>query len=199
MQTLLSLDRQLLLFFNAREWPAWLDAVFVFITEDEPLRIPLLLLWLFILLAGGPRWRRRALWLLPLIALSDSSASQVLKELFGRLRPCQADIAGLRVLVDCGPAFSFPSSHAANMGAVGTWLALGARRRRWRALILLLPVLVSHSRVHVGVHYPLDVMAGWCWGMGLAMAMQALTLRLPRFGIRVPVREVAEDAAEDQR
>lgn len=192
MHALLDLDRQLLLLLNAHEWPRWLDAFFVFITEDEPLRIPMLALWLFLLSACGPRWRRRALWLLPLVALSDASTSHLLKEWFGRLRPCKAGIAGLRVLVDCGPAYSFPSSHAANMGAVGTWLALGARRRRWRAAILLLPLLVAYSRVHVGVHYPLDVMAGWCWGMGLALGWQALVARLPRAGL-APTRRNGSD------
>ncbi len=180
---MLALDRQLLLFWNAREWPGWLDAFFVFITEDEGLRIPMLLLWLFLLLACGPRWRRRALWLIPIVALSDASTSHGLKEIFGRLRPCKEGIEGLRVLVDCGPAFSFPSSHAANMGAVGSWLALGAPRWRYRWLILLLPILVAHSRVHVGVHYPLDVFAGWIWGMTIALVAAGLLARLPRAGL----------------
>ena len=183
MHWLASLDRSLMLGLNAHPWPHWLDAFFVFITEDEPVRIPLLALWLFLLLACGPRWRRRALWLLPLIAISDSTSSQLLKEFFARPRPCHADLPGLRVLVDCGPGFSFPSSHAANMGAAGTFLALGVTRWR-RALVLALPVLVAYSRVHVGVHYPLDVLAGWIWGMGLALGMAWLAARSPRLAVK---------------
>ncbi len=193
MESLLAFDRQLLLFLNARDWPSWLDHFFVFITEDEGLRIPMLLLWLFLLLACGPRWRRRALWLVPLIALSDGINSHVLKEIFDRLRPCHEEIERLRVLVHCGGGASFPSSHAANMGAAGTFLALGAIRWRWRWLILTLPILVAYSRVHVGVHYPVDVVVGWFVGMGLALALIALARRVPRVGLMPVPSEKAPD------
>ena len=44
MHWLAALDRSLMLGLNAHPWPHWLDAFFVFITEDEPVRIPLLAL-----------------------------------------------------------------------------------------------------------------------------------------------------------
>lgn len=183
MESLLTFDRRLFLLLNGRDWPAWLDHFFVFITEDEGLRIPMLLLWLFLMLACGPRWRRRALWLIPLIALSDSINSHLLKDIFARPRPCHEEIEGLRLLVRCGGGASFPSSHAANMGAAGTFLALGVIRWRWRWAILALPILVAYSRVHVGVHYPLDVIAGWTWAMGMAWGLDALARRVPRVGL----------------
>jgi len=198
VERLLALDRALFELLNAPHWPRWLDAFYVFITRDEPLRIPLLCLWLLLLLFCGPRWRVRALWLIPLIALSDSSASQLLKDAFARPRPCHDALPGLRLLVDCGPGFSFPSSHAANMGAAGSFLALGLAgwRRRWAALAL--PLLVAYSRVHVGVHYPLDVAAGWGWGMGLALGMDWLGRRAPRLRLRAAgAPALADESASD--
>ena len=179
MDSILAFDRALFRALNGNDWPAWLDGFFVFLTRDEPLRIPLLILWLFLLLACGPHWRRRALWLLPLIAISDGLNSQVLKEIFARARPCREGVEGLRLLVDCGPAYSFPSSHAANMGAAGTLLVLGVRGQGRRALVWVLPVLVAYSRVHVGVHYPLDVLAGFAEGALLALGIECLIRRLP--------------------
>lgn len=188
MERLLALDQALFLALNARDWPVWVDAFFVYITRDEPLRIPLLALWLLILLVCGPRWRLRAIWLLPLVALSDWSASQLLKDAFARPRPCHDSLEGLRLLVDCGPGFSFPSSHAANMGAVGTLLALGMRGWRRRLAVLALPILVAYSRVHVGVHYPLDVLGGWLWGSGLALGIDWLGRHSPRLRLLPPAQ-----------
>jgi len=181
MDALLDLDRRIFLLLNGQPWPGWLDAFFVALTDDEALPARLLMLALFaVLLLRGPAWRRRALWLVPLVALSDGLNSQILKEIFQRARPCQEGLAGMRMLVDCGPAASFPSSHAANMGAVGLFLALGARRVGSRAAILLPPLLIAYSRIHVGVHYPLDVAAGLAEGALLAWLWNALAGRLPR-------------------
>jgi membrane-associated phospholipid phosphatase len=79
-----------------------------------------------------------------------------------------------------GPAYrrvSFPSGHAATafalagiwvMGAAGGWLR--------RTLLLLLAVLVSLSRIMVGVHWPLDLLwgmlGGWL-GAWLGLALHA--------------------------
>jgi len=185
MDTLLDLDRRLFLLLNGQDWPTWLDSLFVGLTRDEawPARVFILALFLFLIIRSKA-WRRRALWLIPLIAVSDSLNSQILKELFARSRPCQEAFEGMRLLVDCGPAFSFPSSHAANMGAVGTFLALGARRPWARVAILILPLLVAYSRVHVGVHYPLDILAGFLEGALLAWLWARLLTRLPaRFAL----------------
>lgn len=72
---------------------------------------------------------------------------------------------------------SFPSGHAM-MSAV-TYLTLGsllARITPYRRLkiyflfvAVLLTALVGMSRVYLGVHWPTDVLAGWCAGFAWAM------------------------------
>jgi undecaprenyl-diphosphatase len=72
---------------------------------------------------------------------------------------------------------SFPSGHAM-MSAV-TYLTLGsllARIAPHRSLkiyflfvAVLLTALVGASRVYLGVHWPTDVLAGWCAGFAWAM------------------------------
>lgn len=180
IQTLINWDRILFYRLNGFVWPGWLDRFFVLITEDDTLiaRLFLIAVWIF-LMTRGPYWRKRALWLIPLIALSDSMTSHFLKDLFGRLRPCHREIASLRLLVDCGPSPSFPSSHAANMGAAGFFLALGFRTWGKRALVMIFPLLVAYSRIHVGVHYPLDVMVGVIEGMFLGWLLNYFLGKLP--------------------
>ena len=57
---------------------------------------------------------------------------------------------------------------------LGVLLARFSRRRRTKAYVLttasLLTFLVGTSRVFLGVHYPTDVLAGWCAGLAWALA-----------------------------
>jgi len=74
-------------------------------------------------------------------------------------------------------SLSFPSGHA--MLSAVTYLTLGtlaARVLHGRAtkvyvlsLAVLTTVLVGVSRIYLGVHWPSDVLAGWCAGFAWAM------------------------------
>ncbi|ANT49218.1 phosphatase PAP2 family protein [Mesorhizobium amorphae] len=74
-------------------------------------------------------------------------------------------------------SFSFPSGHA--MLSAVTYLTLGSLVARFLhgrttkifvlCLAVLTTVLVGISRVYLGVHWPSDVLAGWCAGFAWAM------------------------------
>lgn len=61
--------------------------------------------------------------------------------------------------------FGFPSGHAMGAATLAWVLALMAWPTRWRWPVVLcgaaFAASVGWSRVHLGVHYPSDVVAGW--------------------------------------
>ena len=126
---------------------------------------------------GGRRGRRAATNGLASIALTSAVVNLVLKPLGDRSRP---DRDALEVPVSRQVAMpgstSWPSGHSASAFAFTT--GVGAA---WPAAGLPLAVvasLVAYSRVHTGVHYPSDTIAGSVSGVALApLAVAALDRR----------------------
>lgn len=128
--------------------------------------------------------RKWALALLMLGAvLGGMLISNLLKMGFDRPRP-DLDHAA-RVFTP-----SFPSGHA--MLSAVTFLTLGALLTRvnvdWRAkayflaIAVILTVIVGFSRIYLGVHYPSDVLAGWCVGSAWALVCWSIALWLQSRG-----------------
>jgi diacylglycerol kinase family enzyme/membrane-associated phospholipid phosphatase len=120
----------------------------------------------------GKRGRRAALR--GAISLGGASfvANSLVKPLVGRRRPDPERTAIARRIHSTPWTSSFPSGHAASATAFATGIALEFPL----AGAVLAPVAagVAYSRVHVGVHYPSDVIVGAALGVGLALAGRAL-------------------------
>lgn len=118
-------------------------------------------------LFGGARGRRAAASGLVALAVTATVVNVGIKPLARRRRP---DRRALEVPaarhVPMPASRSFPSGHSAAAFA----FASGAGREMPAASIPLhaLAGLVAYSRVHTGVHYPLDAIAGSVLGVALA-------------------------------
>ena len=144
------------------------------------------LIWLVIAVAiSGFSWSRPWLWTrVGAAILLAESISGALKEWVERDRPPVSD-PDPATLVGLPATHSFPSGHATVSFACATTLALAVPRL---ALPLYtLAVLISFSRVYVGVHYPLDVLAGAALGVAIAIALRKLAAALRRSA--PPMRE----------
>lgn len=139
-----------------------LDPFFTFITQYQNFYI-ILIPWTFYLLVWG---KAKGRWLVGSIALglfiADQTSAHLLKPWIHRLRPCNA-LEGVLTPFGKSDAFSFPSSHASNMGV--SMFLLSIAFPAWRPLFILIALLVGLSRIYLGLHYPSDVLSGYVLGV----------------------------------
>ena len=120
-------------------------------------------------LAGGRGGRRAAVIGLASVAVTATVANLIAKPLGRRRRPDRiAQEVPLARQVDMPVSSSFPSGHAAAAFAFATGVAHVSLRRPLPCAALA--ALVAYSRIHTGVHYPGDVVAGALLGTALAEA-----------------------------
>ena len=123
---------------------------------------------------GGAGGKRAAANGLASVALTSAIVNLVLKPLGGRRRP-DRDTHHVPVArqVAMPTTTSFPSGHSASAFAFTT--GVSAASPPAGIPLSALAALVAYSRVHTGVHYPLDAIAGSVAGVSLApLAVAAL-------------------------
>lgn len=161
--------------------PRWVEAAFRDLTTlggTSVLTVVTLATLGYLLLAG----KRATAALVTFAVLGGTLLSTLLKTGFERPRP---DLVAHLVEVS---SQSFPSGHA--MLSTVTWLTLGTLLAtvqptlRLKAYVLgvgiTIALLVGVSRVYLGVHWPTDVIAGWCIGAAWALLCWLAAGRLRR-------------------
>jgi membrane-associated phospholipid phosphatase len=106
--------------------------------------------------------------------LVTAQTVNVLKELASRPRP-----SGVRVR-EAADGFGFPSGHSAMAWTLAVVIATQLPPR-WRWVPYAVAATVAVTRMHVGVHYPLDVVGGALWGLAVGgIVVVAANLRPTR-------------------
>ncbi len=160
---------------------SWVDFLMYWATQRNTwIPLYLLIIGFFIWKHKQQSWRIIAC-LVATIVLSDQFTSTLLKPWVQRLRPCHVAYLQnkIHLITDCGGQYGFASSHAANSFglAMALWLLVG---RQYPAVkwFFVWAAAVSYSRVYVGVHYPIDVIAGALVGVAAAWACVRLFTRM---------------------
>jgi undecaprenyl-diphosphatase len=128
--------------------------------------------------------KRHTGWFVLATVLSGTALNSLLKLAFARPRP------DLVTPLTQALTLSFPSGHAALSAicylTLGTLLAQTQASRAIRVYFIvtamLLTLLVGVSRIYLGVHYPTDVLAGWCIGIAWALICGTARGRLKDIG-----------------
>lgn len=142
-----------------------LHGFFLLITQLGSEQAYVVLLALYYWLVDPSSGRRLGLLLGLNFALNS-----LLKQALDLPRPYQLDpsLASAEA-VETGTGPGFPSGHAQGAALFWGYLALRHPRRWLLVLSPLLVVLVSLSRVYLGVHFPLDVLGGVAIGLGVLL------------------------------
>ncbi len=122
-----------------------------------------IVLVLYFLLIRKERWYSIKV---PVISLSSLLLMLVLKQFFHRDRP-------LVPLLQAAKGMSFPSGHALMSSTFYglliylVWRNIKNKTIKWLITItfLLIIFFIGLSRIYLRVHYPTDVMAGYCLGL----------------------------------
>ena len=90
----------------------------------------------------------------------------ILKNLFARQRPCAID-PSIELLIPYPSEFSFPSGHT--MNGTTAAIALFLNNKKIGVPAIMIAVLIAFSRMYHFVHFPTDILGGFCIGFAMAI------------------------------
>jgi undecaprenyl-diphosphatase len=167
-------DKNLFLYLNGFHNTLW-DYVMTLFTLTS-VWIPFYLVILSIIIK---KYGKKSLWILLCVALLILFADQfsgILKHTVKRLRPSHdPEISQLAlVFFTKGGLYSFVSAHAANTFSFAIFSILLFKNRFYTYFIIPWAMMISYSRIYLGVHYPGDILGGAIIGILIGIGIYKL-------------------------
>ena len=179
IEEILKLDSKLFLYLNNLGTPKF-DTFWISLSMIEA--NILMYLFLIFLLFYTQKTRPKFLYifyLLSVIALMITITDQganIFKDSFQRLRPCYDESIkeSLRLVKEnCGGKYGFFSAHASNSFSLAIFFGLLFKNRMRYIIIITMiyALLISYSRIYLGVHFPIDIIVGSSFGICVGIIM----------------------------
>jgi len=174
---LISIDKSVLIYLNNLGSPKW-DGFWLFVTNQYNW-IPLFVFMLFLIFKFYGL--KNGLLILVLVALLVAFTDQfvnLIKHTFERLRPNNDPTVKNLIRIAYSPhSYSFVSGHATNSMANTVFIYLLLKKHFKQVwLFFVWPIVFAYSRIYLGVHYPIDILAGALLGAGLGFGFYKIGL-----------------------
>jgi undecaprenyl-diphosphatase len=163
---ILSLDTEVLIFLNGLGSERY-DSLWLIITQQLYWTPFFLVLLFFIYKKLGLKQTVYLILAIAVLITFTDQVTNVFKNGFQRLRPCSnPEINTIIRVVQSRTSFSFFSGHASNSMAVTVFIYSVMRSQyKYMYLLFLWPIIFAYSRIYLGLHYPLDILSGYLFGI----------------------------------
>lgn len=161
-----NIDRDLFLWLNGNH-AVWLDNIMFFVSSNFFwLPVIVVAIWLIINKYGKKAWV--PILLLVLTYICTEQITNLVKHAVERYRPSHnLEIQQLVHTVNAytGGMYGFFSAHAANSFGLALLSAFFIKNRYYTISVWAWAIIVSYSRIYLGVHYPSDIVVGAAVGI----------------------------------
>lgn len=190
LETIKALDESLFLFLNAHH-TLFFDRV-MWLFSEKLFWGPLYIWFLWLLHKKYPKHYWTVIVAIVLMIVASDQLCNLSKESFMRLRPSQEP--NLQAIVHIvngyrGGMYGFYSGHASNAFAVAFFMiTLVSGKHKYLILVALTyALLTAYSRIYLGVHYPVDILAGAIAGaiIGTGFALVHNKIRTKYFASKI--------------